>query len=124
MRKVILTQKIWASGRLFELGSLKLYEESVPINVGFDFAKGYDRVVGYANRMLLDSQSGEVSMQINFNPGLAWADEISKFYDFTIYADQVEALGSVHLGKQRVSSCRLRAVVLVPIASMPIQQKQ
>lgn len=124
MRKVILTQKVRASGRLFELGSLKLYDESVPINVGFDFAKGYANIVGYANRMMLDTQSGEVSMQINFNPEFAWADEIAKFYDFTIYADQVEAHGSVHLNTQIVSSCRLKAVVLVPIESMPIPQKK
>lgn len=123
MRKVILKQKVRASGRLFELGSLKLYDESVPINVGFDFAKP-GSIVGYANHMRLDSQSGEVSMQINFNPGFSWADEVAKFYDFTIFADQVEARGSAHLNMQTVSSCRLRAVVLVPIASMPVPYRE
>lgn len=122
MRKVILTQKVRASGRLFELGSLKLYEASVPINVGFDWKPS--SVVGYANRMKLDTRSGEVSMQINFNPGFTWDAEFDKMYDFTIFADQVEALGSVHLNTQIVSSCRLRAVVLVPLASMPIPNKK
>lgn len=123
MRKVILTQKVRASGRLFELGSLKLYDDKVPINVGFDFAKGYANVVGYANRMMLDSQSGNVSMKINFNPGFAWDKEMAKMYNFTIYADQVEASGSAYLNTQIVSSCRLRAVVLVPLASMPIKNQ-
>jgi hypothetical protein len=123
MRKVILVEKVRASGRLFELGSLKVYDEQIPINVGFDFAKP-DGVVGYADRMQLNAQSGEVSMRINFNPGFSWSDEVGQFYDFTIFATEVESYGSAHLGNQTVTSCRLRAVVLVPIASMPILNKE
>lgn len=119
MRKVILTEKVRASGRLFELGSLKIYEASVPINIGFDFGNA-EGVVGYADRMQLDSRSGEVSMRINFRPGFAWDAEMEKMFDFTIFATEVEAYGSVFHDNQTVTSCRLRAVVLVPIASMPI----
>lgn len=126
MRKVILKQNVRASGRLFELGSLKIYDETVPINMGFDFNKPGLTIVGYANRLMLDTQSGEVSIQINFKPefGRKWDREMSQMYDFTIYADQVEATGSVLHDNQIISSCRLRAVVLVPIASMPIPRKK
>lgn len=124
MRRVILTEKVRASGRLFELGSLKIYEETIPINVGYDFSLPSLNLVGYANRMMLDVPSGRVSMQMNFKPGFSWADEFEDLYDFTIFADQVEARGSAHLNMQTISSCRLRAVVLVPLASMPIPNKE
>lgn len=123
MRKVILVEKVRASGRLFELGSLKIYDSTVPIYMGFDF-NNPGALVGYANRMMLDVPSGEVSMQINLNPGLNWDDGLLKMYDFTIFATEVESYGSALHDNQTVTSCRLRAVVLVPIASMPIPQKK
>lgn len=118
MRKVILKQNERASGRLFELGSLLVYQDAVPVQYGFNFDR--PNHAGYADRMKLDVASGEVSMDINLTNGYSWDQFPNGLFDFTIYADQVEARGSVQLNTQIISKCRLKAVVIVPKAYMPI----
>lgn len=121
MREIILREKVRASGRLFELGSLLMYGDQVPVHIGNDLKP--DSLVGYGRDMKLDAMSGEVSMDLLFKPGYVWTKELNDMYTFTIYADQVEARGLASLNTQVITKCRLKAVIIVPIASMPVYKK-
>lgn len=120
MRKIVLRQKIRQGGRLFELGSLKMDRSEVPIVYGFRVDT--NNIIGAARDMRLNASTGEVTMELSFAPHYATMAETSEtesLFDYTIIADRVEARGSAQLDTQVVSSCRLRAIALVPRSAMP-----
>jgi hypothetical protein len=100
--------------------------ERLPITLGFEYVSPND-FIGWATDMQRDENTGEVTVDVSFRDD-APVDPDDEDLDYTFYAtnvvqETVEATDEIP-AHRLVTSARLRAIAIVPIAALPRRHSQ